>query len=121
MIPTAAPIPRATETVQDAGMLMATFGITQEPGPYVYGAHRYAKLTDAVHAAQRHQPPSAAPRGRDGADSRDAGTLMATFGITQEPGPYVYGVHRYAKLTDAVHAAQRHQASSPPGTQGWGA
>jgi hypothetical protein len=95
---------------------MATFGITQEPGPYVYGGHRYDKLTDAVHYAQRHLPRSAAPIIRDDADSRDAGTLMATFGITQEPGPYVYGGHRYDKLTDAVHYAQRQQASRPPST-----
>ena len=47
---------------------------------------------------------------------QDAGTLMATFGITQEPGPYVYGGHRYDKLLDAVHYAQRQQASSHPRT-----
>ena len=116
MSPTAEPIHATTATCQDAGTLMTTFGITQEPGPYVYGGHRYDKLTDAVHYAQRHLPRSAAPMGRDGADSRDAGTLMATFGITQEPGPYVYGGHRYDKLTDAVHYAQRQQASRPPST-----
>lgn len=64
MIPTAAPIPRATETVQEAGMRMATFGITQEPGLYVYGVHRYAKLTNAMHAAQRHQ--ASRPPGTEG-------------------------------------------------------
>jgi hypothetical protein len=111
MSPTAEPIHATTATCQDAGTLMATFGITQEPGPYVYGGHRYDKLTDAVHYAQRHLPRSAAPIIRDGAESQDTGTLMATFGITQEPGPYVYGGHRYDKLTDAVHYAQRHQAS----------
>jgi hypothetical protein len=116
MSPTAEPIHATTATCQDAGALMATFGITQEPGPYVYGGHRYDKLTDAVHYAQRHLPRSAAPMGRDGADSQDAGALMATFGITQEPGPYVYGGHRYDKLTDAVHYAQRQQASRPPST-----
>jgi hypothetical protein len=41
---------------------------------------------------------------------------MAMFGITQAPGPYVYGEHRYDKLTDAVHYAQRQQASRPPNT-----
>jgi hypothetical protein len=112
MTPTAEQIHDATETFRDAGTLMATFGITQEPGPYVYGGHRYDKLTDAVQYAQRHLPRSAAPIIRDGAESRDAGTLMATFGITQEPGPYVYGGHRYDKLTDAVQYAQRQQASS---------
>ena len=54
MSPTAEPIHDTTATCQDAGTLMATFGITQEPGPYVYGGHRYDKLTDAVHYAQRH-------------------------------------------------------------------
>ena len=53
MHPTAEPIHDATATFRDAGTLMATFGITQEPGPYVYGGHRYDKLTDAVHYAQR--------------------------------------------------------------------
>jgi hypothetical protein len=53
MSPTAEPIHDTTATCQDAGTLMATFGITQEPGPYVYGGHRYDKLTDAVHYAQR--------------------------------------------------------------------
>jgi hypothetical protein len=47
MSPTAEPIHDTTATCQDAGTLMATFGITQEPGPYVYGGHRYDKLTDA--------------------------------------------------------------------------
>jgi hypothetical protein len=50
------------------------------------------------------------------ATGRDEGTLMATFGITQEPGPYVYRGHRYDKLLDAVHYAQRQQASSHPRT-----
>jgi hypothetical protein len=95
---------------------MATFGITQEPGPYVYGGHRYDKLTDAVHYARRHLPTSAAHIVQDGEDSQDEGALTATFGITQEPGPYVYGGHRYDKLTDAVHYARRQQASSHPGT-----
>ena len=52
---TAAPIHDATATCRDEDTLMATFGITQEPGPYVYGGHRYDKLTDAVHYAQRQQ------------------------------------------------------------------
>jgi hypothetical protein len=116
MSPTAEPIHATTATCQDAGMLMATFGITQAPGPYVYGGHRYDKLIDAVHYAQRQLPTSAAHIKREGEDSQDAGTLMATFGITQEPGPYVYGGHRYDKLIDAVHYAQRQQASRPPST-----
>jgi hypothetical protein len=116
MSPTAEPIHDTTATCQDAGTLMAAFGITQEPGPYVYGGHRYDKLLDAVRYAQRQLPTSAAHMGRDGEDSQDAGTLMATFGITQEPGPYVYGGHRYDKLLDAVRYAQRQQASSHPRT-----
>ena len=114
MTPTAEPLHNATATCRDEGTLMATFGITQAPGPYVYGGYRYDKLLDAVRYAQRHLPPSAAPMGRDGADSQDEGTLMATFGITQEPGPYVYGGHRYDKLTDAVQYAQRQHTSSHP-------
>jgi hypothetical protein len=113
---TAEPIHNTTATFQDADTLMATFGITQAPGPYVYGGHRYDKLLDAVHYAQQQQPTSAAHIIRDGEDSRDAGTLMATFGITQAPGPYVYGGHRYDKLLDAVHYAQRQQASGSPRT-----
>ena len=109
---TAAPIHDATATCRDEDTLMATFGITQAPGPYVYGGHRYDKLTDAVQYAQRQLPTIAAHSVREGEDSQDEGTLMATFGITQEPGPYVYGGHRYDKLTDAVHYAQRQQASS---------
>jgi hypothetical protein len=46
------------------------------------------------------------------ATCRDEDTLMAMFGIMQEPGPYVYDGHRYDKLTDAVQYAQRQQASS---------
>jgi hypothetical protein len=41
--------------------------------------------------------------------------LMATLGITQEPGPYVYGGHRYDNLTAAVHYAQRQHVNSNPG------
>jgi hypothetical protein len=55
MHPTAAPLHDATATCQDDGTLKATFSITQEPGPYVYGGHRYDKLTAAVHDAQRQQ------------------------------------------------------------------
>jgi hypothetical protein len=48
---------------------------------------------------------------------QDEGALMATFfGIMQEPGPYVYGGHRYDKLTDAVYYARRQQAARHPGT-----
>ena len=50
------------------------------------------------------------------ATCRDEGTLMPTFGITQAPGPYIYGGHRYDKLLDAVQYAQRHQAARPPRT-----
>jgi len=67
-----------------------------------------------VHYAQRQLPTIAAHIVREGEDSQDAGTLMATFGITQEPGPYVYGGHRYDKLTDAVHYAQRQHTYSNP-------
>jgi hypothetical protein len=114
MSPTAEPIRDIPATIQDADTLMATFGITQAPGPYVYGGYRYDKLQDAVRYAQRHQTASTVPLGRDSDDNRDAAMLMATFGITQAPGPYVYGGYRYDKLTDAVHAAQRHQTSRPP-------
>jgi hypothetical protein len=55
---TAAPIHDATATCRDEDTLMATFGITQEPGSYVYGGHRYDKLTDAVQYAQRQQASS---------------------------------------------------------------
>jgi hypothetical protein len=116
MNPTAEPIHDATATCRNEGTLMATFGITQEPGPYVYGGHRYDRLTDAVHYAQRQLPTIAAHSVREGEGSQDEGTLMATFGITQEPGPYVYGGHRYDRLTDAVHYAQRQQVSSHPRT-----
>ena len=55
MTPPAEPLHDVTATCRDEGTLMATFGITQEPGPYVYGGHRYDKLTDAVQYAQRQQ------------------------------------------------------------------
>jgi hypothetical protein len=60
--------------------------------------------------------PKAEPSHDTTVTCQDAGTLMALFGITQAPGPYVYGEHRYDKLTDAVHYAQRQQASRPPNT-----
>src|SRR4029453_10178794 len=82
MSPTAEPIHDTTATCQDAGALMATFGITQEPGPYFHGGHLYDNPPHPGHYAQRHLPRSAAPMGRDGADSWDAGALMVTFGIT---------------------------------------
>jgi hypothetical protein len=54
MSPTVEPIHDAPATVQDADTLMATFGITQAPGPYVYSGYRYDKLLDAVRYAQQH-------------------------------------------------------------------
>ena len=60
--------------------------------------------------------PTAEPLHDATATCRDEGTLMATFGITQAPGPYVYGGYRYDKLLDAVRYAQRHQAARPPST-----
>ena len=58
--------------------------------------------------------PTAEPLHNATATCRDEGTLMATLGITQAPGPYIYGGHRYDKLLDAVQYAQRHHAASPP-------
>jgi hypothetical protein len=60
--------------------------------------------------------PPTAPLHNATATCRDAGTLMATLGITPEPGPYVYGGHRYDELTDAVQYTQRQQASRHPRT-----
>jgi hypothetical protein len=49
------PVTRDVEANGEAGQLMAQYGITQAPGPYVYGGYHYDKLTDAVHYAQRQQ------------------------------------------------------------------
>lgn len=56
MSSTAQPSHDTPATVQDADTLMATFGITQAPGPYIYGGYRYDKLLDAVRYAQRQLP-----------------------------------------------------------------
>ena len=118
MSPTAEPIHDTTATCQDAGTLMATFGITQEPGPYVYGGHRYDKLTDAVHYAQRQQASRAAPIRREGADGRDARTLMAMFGAWALPdaGPYlVYGEGPRMRHAHGRVSRGRPAASGRPG------
>jgi hypothetical protein len=49
------PVTRDVEEDGEADQLMAQYGITHEPGPYVYGGYRYAKLPDAVQYAQQQQ------------------------------------------------------------------
>jgi hypothetical protein len=69
-------------------------------------------ITELKKAYRGSGDPSQLPRiaqhiAREVEESRDEGKLMAKFGITQDPGPYVYRGYRYNNLRDAVNYAKR--------------
>src|SRR5215216_6690666 len=122
MHPTAESIHDATATFRDEDTLMATFGITQEPGPYVYGGHRYDKLTDAVHYAQRHQSSKNIMRVSRDLEAQQCCDACAL----QNPGSFIASrcitvdgllVMRHRHLACAL-VSQREVGTTPSGSNG---